>query len=124
MQKNFEKFDLRLKGVSSDNSQVSTVFYSTKPETSSPYSRTANEEEDDTRSMSPSGFDFPPIENLAFQSQLRVLNVLNESFEMDMVSLYNEFISAKNKDKRKYYQSTFAQSEKDRVKRKWKKKMN
>jgi len=107
LQKNFEKFDLRLKGVSSGNSQVSTVFYSTKPETSSPYGRTANEEKDDTRFVSPFGYDFPPIENLAFQSQLRVLNVLNESFEIDMVSLFNEFIYAKNRDKRKYYQSTF-----------------
>ena len=41
-----------------------------------------------------------------------------------MVSLYNEFMLVKNRDKRKYYQSTFAQSEKDRVKRKWKEKMN
>ena len=31
---------------------------------------------------------------------------------------------AKNRDKRKYYQSTFTQSEKDRVKRKWKEKMH
>ena len=30
----------------------------------------------------------------------------------------------KNEDKRKYYQSTFTQFEKDRVKRKWKEKMN
>ena len=30
----------------------------------------------------------------------------------------------KKKDKREYYQSTFAQFEKDRVKRKWKEKMN
>ena len=37
---------------------------------------------------------------------------------------FNEFIYAKNRDKRKYYQSTFTQSEKDRVKRKWKEKMN
>ena len=43
---------------------------------------------------------------------------------MDMVSLFNEFFYAKNRDKRKYYQSTFTQSEKDRVKRKWKEKMN
>ena len=49
---------------------------------------------------------------------------MNESFEIDMVALYNEFIFAKNRVKRKYYQSTFAQSEKDRVKRKWKEKMN
>ena len=30
LQKNFEKLDLKLKGVSSNNSQVSTTFYSTK----------------------------------------------------------------------------------------------
>ena len=36
-----------------------------------------------------------------------------------MVSLFNEFIYVKNKNKRKFYQSTFAQSEKDRVKRKY-----
>ena len=41
-----------------------------------------------------------------------------------MVSLLKEFMLAKNRDKRKYYQNTFAQSEKDRVKRKWKEKMN
>ena len=71
--------------------------------------------------MSPSISDFPPIETLDCPNQLRVLN---ESFEIDMVSLFNEFISTKNRDKRKYYQSTFAQSKKDRVKRKWKEKMN
>ena len=36
----------------------------------------------------------------------------------------NLFLQKKKKDKRKYYQSTFAQSEKDHVKRKWKEKMN
>ena len=49
LKKNCEKpTDLKLKGVSSDKSQISSIYYSTKPETSSPYSRTANEEEDDT----------------------------------------------------------------------------
>ena len=52
------------------------------------------------------------------------MNVLDESFEIDMVSLYNEFILAKNRNKRKYYQSNFSQSEKDHVKRKWLEKMN
>ena len=119
LQKNFEKpTDLKLKGVSSDKSQVSTVFYSTKPKTSFPYGRTANEEEEDTRSICPSDSDFPPIENPVYQNQLRVLKFLNESFEMDMVSLFKELMLAKNRDKRKYYQSTFTQSEKDRVKRK------
>ena len=38
LQKNFEKpTDLKLKGVSSGNSQVSTPFYSTKLESFSPY---------------------------------------------------------------------------------------
>ena len=41
-----------------------------------------------------------------------------------MVALFNEFKSVKNKDKRKTYQTTFDQKEKDRVKRKWKEKMN
>ena len=121
---NFEKSNLRLKGVSSNNSQVSTAFYSTKLEPSSLYSKTANEEKEDIRSVCPSISDFPPIETPAYQSQLRVLNVLNKNFEIGMVSLYNEFISVKNRDKRKYYQSSFARSEKDRVKRKWKEKMN
>ena len=43
---------------------------------------------------------------------------------MDMVALFNEFKFAKNKDKRKTYQTTFDQKEKDLVKRKWKERMN
>ena len=116
--------NLKVKGVSSGNSQVSTHFYSTKAESTSPYGRAANEEEEDTRSVCPSVSDFPPIENFVYQNQLRVLNVLDESFEIDMASLYNEFMLPKNRNKRKYYQSNFAQSEKDRVKRKWLEKMN
>ena len=103
---------MKLKGVSTGNSQVSTPFYSTKAETS------ANEEEEDTRSICPYDSDFPPIENPIYQNQLRVLKFLNESFEMEMVSLFKELMLAKNRDKRQYYQSTFTQSEKDRVKRK------
>ena len=102
MQKNLEKpTDLNLKGVSSNKSQVSTTFYTTKPETSSPYSRTAIEEEEEEEEevkppMSPSFSDFQTnVEAPIFESQLRVLNVLNESFEIVMVSLYNEFISTK-----------------------------
>ena len=103
--------------------QVSTIFYSTKPETSSPYDKTANEEEDDIKSVCPSDFDFPPTENPFYQNQLRVLTVLDENFEIDMVSLYNECMLSKNRNKRKYFQNNFAQSEKNRVKRKWLEKM-
>ena len=110
LQKNIENpIDLKLKGVLSNNSQVSTTFYSTKPEPSSPYSRTTIEEEEVKPPISPSFSDFQTnVETPVFESQLRVLNVLNENFEIDMVDLYNEFISTKNKDKRKYYQGTFA----------------
>ena len=104
MQKNFEKpTDLKLKGVSSDKSQISSVYYSTKPEASSPYNRTVNEEEGDTKSFCSFDSDFPPIENPVYQNQLRVLTVLDENFGIDMVSLYNEFLLAKNRNKRKYF---------------------
>ena len=66
--KSFEKpTNLKLKGVSSDKSQVSTILYSTKLATSSPYGRTANEEEDYTRSVSPSVSDFPLLKPLIIQ---------------------------------------------------------
>ena len=96
LQKNFEKStDLKLKGVSSDKSQISFVYSFTKPKAASLYSRTANEEEDDTKSVCPSDSDFPPIENPNYRKQLRVLIVLDENFEIDMVSLYNEFMLSK-----------------------------
>ena len=63
---NFENpIDLKLKGISND--KVSTVYYSTKLETSSPYSKLASEEEDDGKSICPSTYpsdgDFPPIDD-------------------------------------------------------------
>ena len=66
LKKNFEKpADLKLKGISND--KVSTVYYSTKPEASFPYSKPASEEEDDGKSVCPSAFpfdgDFPPIDD-------------------------------------------------------------
>ena len=62
------------------------------------------------RSPTASNFQTPII-----HSQLRVLK---KSFEIDMITLFSEFKYAKNKDKRKTYQTTFDQKEKDRVKRK------
>ena len=35
-------------------------------------------------SVCPSDSDFPPIENPIYQNQLRVLNVLDESFEIEI----------------------------------------
>ena len=69
--------------------QINSVYYSTKPEASSSYSRTANEEEEETKSVSPSASEFQTVETPIFQSQLRVLN---ENFEIDMVSLLKEFM--------------------------------
>ena len=93
----FEKSaDLKLKRVSNDKSQISSVYHSIKPEASSPYSRTANEEEDDSKFVCPSDYDFPPIETPDYVKELRVLTVLGENFDIDMVSLYNEFMIPKN----------------------------
>ena len=74
MKNNFEKLaDLKLKSVSND--KVSSVYYSTKPEASSSYSKHASEEEDDGKSVCPSDSDFPPIDNSDYVKQLRVLTV-------------------------------------------------
>ena len=123
LKKNFEKpVDLKLKGISDD--KVSNVFYSTKQETSSPYSKPASEEEDDDKSVCPSERDFPPIDASGYIKQLRVLTVLNEDFKVDLIPLYDEFMLSKNRIKRKYFQDNFAQSKKNRVKCKWLEKMN
>ena len=100
LKRNFEKLaNLKLKGISND--KVSTVYYSTKPEASSPYSKPASEEEDDGKSVCPSACpsdgDFPPIDD--YIKQLRVLTVLNENFEVDLVPLYDEFMLSKNRIK-------------------------
>ena len=102
LKKNLEKpSDLKLKGVSSGNSQVSTPFYSTKAESSSPYGNVAVNDEEDFVSVTPSDFNSPPIENPPiYQNQLRVLTILDESFEVDSVSLDDEFMHAKNRTKR------------------------
>ena len=95
LKKNFEKpVDLKLKGISND--KVSTIYYSIKPKTSSPYSKPASEEEDDGKSICPSDGDFPPIDNSDYIKQLRVLTILNKNFEVDLVPLYDEFILSKN----------------------------
>ena len=89
-----------------------------------PYRKPASEEEDDGKSNCPFDSDFPPIDNSDYVKQLRVLTVLNENFEVNLVPLYDEFMLSKNRTKRKYFQDNFAQSEKNRVKRKWLEKMN
>ena len=132
LEKNFDKSaDLKLKGISND--KVSDVYYSTystKPESSSPNGKPASEEEDDSNSIDLSERDFPPIDPSGYVKQLRVLTisnenfVLNKSFKVNLVSLYDEFMLPKNKIKRKYFQNNFAQSEKNRVKSKWLEKMN
>ena len=100
---------LKLKGISSGNSQVSTPFYSTKAASSSPHGNVAIDDEEDSVSVTPSDFDSPPIENPpVYQNQLRVLTILNDDFEIDWDSLYNEFMLSKNRPKRKYFQNNFA----------------
>ena len=85
MKKNLEKLsDLKLEGVSSGNSQVSTPFYSTKTESSPPHGNVAVDDEEDSVSVTSSDFDSPPIEDPpVYQNQLRILTILNDDFEID-----------------------------------------
>ena len=102
-----------------------SILHSTKDESFSPHGNVAVDDEEDSVSVTPSKFDSPLIENPpVYQNQLRVLTILNDDFEIDWDSLYNEFMLSNNRPKRKYFQNNFARSEKDRVKRKWLEKMN
>ena len=119
LENNYEKPDLKLKGVVSDNSQVSTAYYSTKMKHPSKHGKCPiNEEDEETESGSPTASDF---QTLIIHSQPRILN---KAFEIDMIALFDKFKFAKNKDKRKSYHATFDQKEKDHVKRKRKQRMH
>ena len=97
------------------------VYFNHYSKASCPYSKIASKEEDGGKFVD---FNFSPIDNFDYVKQLRVLTVLNEDFKVNLIPLYDEFILSKNRTKRKYFQDNFAQSEKDRVKRKWLDKMN
>ena len=84
------------------------------------YRKTTRKERDNDKSVDS---NFSPINNFGYVNQLRVLTVLNENFEVDLVPLYDEFMLSKNQIKRIYFQDNFAQSEKNRVKSKWLEKM-
>ena len=96
--KNFEKPYLKLKGVASDNSQVSTAYYSTKTNPPSKLGKhVIEEEEEETKSGSPTAFDFQALTAIDFQTPIiqSQLRVLNKVFVIDMVALFDEFKSAK-----------------------------
>ena len=81
MQKNFKKSaDLKLKGVSNDKSQISSVYYFTKPKASFSYSRTASEKEDDSKSICPSDSDFSPIEISDYKKKIESFDCFKWEF--------------------------------------------
>ena len=110
--KNFKDNIFGIVNVSLNDDPIYFNYYS---KASSPYRKIASKEEGDGKSVD-SNFDYV--------KKLRVLIVLNENFEIDLVPLYDEFMLPKNRTKRKYFQNNFAQSEKNRVKSKWLEKMN
>ena len=101
--KNFEKPYLKLKGVASDNSQVSTAYYSMKMKHPSKYGKHVIEEEEETESESPTAFDFQASTNPNFQTPIiqSQLRVLNKNFVIDIVALFGEFKSVKKQRKKK-----------------------
>ena len=105
LQKNFEKPE----GIASDNSQISTAYYSTKTKHPSKHCKHVIEEEEEIEAGSPIASDFqasttPDFQTPIIHSQLRVLN---KDIVIYMVALFNEFKSTKNKEKRKSYHATF-----------------
>ena len=72
------------------------IYFNCYPEASSPYSKPTSEEKDDGKFVCPSDSNFPPIDNPDYVKQLRVLTVLNENFEVDLVPLVDEFMLSKN----------------------------
>ena len=81
LENNFEKLvDLKLKGISDD--KVSNVYYSTKPETSSPYSKPASEEEDDDKSIV--RFTHPSLETVVITCQDKKTEVNATPFKIEI----------------------------------------
>ena len=99
--------DLKLKGVST-NSQVSSVFYSTK-------THPPTHKNDDSGSVSPFASDMngplPPLQQIPYQ--LRVLHTSPKDFfsQIDWSALQKDFSSKTNKDLRHTYQSRFFERE-------------
>ena len=57
------------------------------------YRKTTRKERDNDKSVDS---NFSPINNFGYVNQLRVLTVLNEKFEVDLVPSYDEFMLSKN----------------------------
>ncbi|KAG7954930.1 hypothetical protein I3843_11G046100 [Carya illinoinensis] len=115
--------DLKMKGLST-SSQITSAFYSAKDvETSKGKSikEEANKDDEDTSTLSPTASDMA-ASIVPLPSQLNVIN--RNYFEIDLISLFKDYNSKENRDKRKTYHATFSKLEKSRVKRKWKEKMN
>ncbi|KAG7951776.1 hypothetical protein I3843_12G026300 [Carya illinoinensis] len=81
----------------------------------------ANKDHEDTSTLSPTASDMA-ASIAPLPSQLNVIN--RNYFEIDLISLFKDYNSKENHDKRKTYHTTFSNLEKSRVKRKWKEKMN
>ena len=60
------------------------------------YRKTTRKEKDNDKPVDP---NFSPIDNFDYVNQLRILTVLNENFEVDLVPLYDEFMLSKNQIK-------------------------
>ena len=70
LQKNFEKPDLKLKGVASDNFQISTAYYSTKTKHPSKHGKHVIEEEEETEAESSTASNFQASTALNFQTPI------------------------------------------------------
>ncbi|KAG7995198.1 hypothetical protein I3843_01G096800 [Carya illinoinensis] len=117
-------FNLAAEDWLSTCSQITSAFYSAKDvETSKGKSikEEANKDDEDTLTLSPTASDMA-ASIAPLPSQLNVIN--RNYFEIDLISLFKDYNSKENRDKRKTYHATFSNLEKSRVRCKWKEKMN
>ncbi|KAG7977295.1 hypothetical protein I3843_05G024900 [Carya illinoinensis] len=117
--------DIQLEGIST-KSQVTSTYYSTKDDIKFKGKSIKKEVqvEDDVESTSLTTFDMVAPIHPSLMVLDKVLNDLDsELLVIDMINLHADFMSKENYDKRKTYHKIYSVSEKQNIRKEWKKKM-
>ncbi|KAG7967625.1 hypothetical protein I3843_08G108200, partial [Carya illinoinensis] len=117
--------DIKLEGIST-RSQVTSAYYSTKDDLKSK-GKSIKEEvqvEDDAESTSPTASDMvAPIHPSLCVLDKALDDLDSELLVIDMINLHADFMSKENHDKQKTYHRIYSISEKQKIRKEWKKKM-
>ncbi|KAG7988384.1 hypothetical protein I3843_03G185800, partial [Carya illinoinensis] len=117
--------DVKLEGIST-KSQVTSAYYSTIDDHKSK-GKSIKEEvqvEDEVESTSPTASDMvAPVHSSLMVLDKALDDLDSELLVIDMVNLHADFMSKENRDKRKTYHRIYSISEKQKIRKEWKKKM-